>query len=251
MVKLVELNAQEHKDLRVKPNAAIDLAKQQHAISLRVTEVSQAGTSFPVFVTKVENSTEFAMSAITSFDVGKNYFVKDNLWTGLYVPQVMRTYPLYLVRSEADEKKPVVGIDSESDAFSMEEGEILFDSNGKPSIYHTRMQKVLNEDMKNGFLTFQFLKYLNENKLLKAMDINIQYTDNKINTLKGLYTVDEEKLQDLSSEKFEELRKLGYLGPMYAMLFSIFQVNSLIKMHNANTEGPGIVNLKMEVTKHT
>ena len=50
--------------------------------------------------------------------------------------------------------------------------------------------------------------------------------------LKGMHTIDETKLQQLSNDDLAALNKQGYLMPIHAMLMSIIQLNSLIQKHN-------------------
>ena len=54
--------------------------------------------------------------------------------------------------------------------------------------------------------------------------------------LNGLFIVDEKKLSALSDEDFLSLRKRGFLGPIYAHLGSMHQVNNLIQKQAARTK---------------
>ena len=77
------------------------IAKKQHVISLKVTEVSKAVSCFPVFLTRVTDKGDWAISAVTSFEVESNLFVKDNAWDASYLPTGMQTYPFFLMNSPA------------------------------------------------------------------------------------------------------------------------------------------------------
>ncbi len=249
MSELVQLTPEKHQDLKVKANAALAVAEAQHAISLRVSEISQAISSFPVFFTKVDQSGQWAISAMTSLEVQKNLFCTEDKWLATYMPNAMRTYPLFLMKSPEDESKPTVGILEDAPAFSRAEGQDLFDANGKPSLFQNSLRAQLDEDIGNSYHTMQFLSKLQEMNLMKAMDVQVFYADKQVNTLKGLHTIDEAKMQSLSPEEFEDLRKLGYLPPIYAMLMSIFQLNNLINHHNQQEAVNKVVQVKMEVPK--
>jgi hypothetical protein len=67
--------------------------------------------------------------------------------------------------------------------------------------------------------------------------------------LQGLNTINEASLVDLSSEDFEELRKAGYLPPLYSMLTSIYQFNNLIKRHNERFPDNKVAQVKLEAPK--
>ena len=48
-------------------------------------------------------------------------------------------------------------------------------------------------------------------------------------TVNGIYTVDEKKFNELSDEKYIELRKKGYILPIYSHLISLQQTKKLVK----------------------
>ena len=60
--------------------------------------------------------------------------------------------------------------------------------------------------------------------------------------------LDEDKLKALTAEQLAELNKNGYLVPMHATLVSVFQVNALIRRHNAAGLSP-VRQVKLEVSK--
>lgn len=249
MAELKELNPSDHGDLKVALNSAVKVAENQHLINLKVSEVGHAITNFPVFFTKVTNDTDWALSAITSFELNANLFVKDNTWQGSYQPTGMQTYPFFLMNSPDKEGEFTMGIEESNDAFSKEEGEPLFDENGKASVYLSRLTAQLQSDINNEIHTYQFTKKLDELGMLKPMDLLVQYADGAINTLKGLHTIDEEKLQNLDLEAIDDLRNTGYLGPVYGLLMSIFQLNAMIKRHNDFDGLKKVVQVKLEVPK--
>jgi len=247
-VKLVELSAETHADLKVDPTCAIKVAEQQHLINLKVGEISMAVSSSPVFLSRVSEKADWAVSAINSFVMENNLFVENNAWTGTHLPIGMQTYPFFLMRKgEEGENNFTIGINENSDAFSKEEGESLFED-GKASLRLSQATAQLEVEIKNDVHTYQFCKKLDELELIKAVDVQVIYQDGKVNTLKGLNTVDETKLVDLSAEQFEDLRKTGYLAPIYAMLISIYQFNNLIRLHNHQHDDK-VAQVKLEVPK--
>ena len=89
MTKLVELNNEKHKELKVKPNCNIELAATQQIMKLRVTETSKAVTSFPVFFTRDQRTGNWVLSALTSLQNGSNLFVKQQRWDSTFCPSSM------------------------------------------------------------------------------------------------------------------------------------------------------------------
>lgn len=244
---LVELSLEDHADLKLDPSCAIKVAENQHLINLKVSELSMAVSSSPVFLSQTSDSSEWTVSAINSFEMDKNLFVEDGKWTGTHVPIGMQTYPFFLMRKDGEENNLTIGINEESEAFSKEEGEALFED-GKASVRLSQATAQLEVEIKNNMQTYQFAKKLSELELIKPVDVQVIYQDGKTNILKGLNTIDEAKFNELNSEQFEEIRKAGFLPGIYSMLISIYQFNNLIRLHNKQSDAK-VVQVKLETPK--
>lgn len=77
----------------------------------------------------------------------------------------------------------------------------------------------------------------------------VHYDNGTMQTLKGLHTLDEDRLQSLQAEQLAELNKKGYLSPIHAMLISIYQLNSLIRKHNEVEQFTKVKQIKLEVAR--
>lgn len=249
MTQLVELDPVKHGNLKIKPNCALQVAKNQHAIGLRVNELSKASCNFPIFFSRMDETGDWSLSAITSYHVGSNLFIQKGAWHATYFPASMQTYPIFLMNKPSAEKNYTFGIVEENPAFSQDEGEPLFDDKGNASIYLSRTKALLENGINGTAHTFQFLEAIKQHDLFKALDLQVQYVDGTLSTIKGLHTVDEEKLASLKADDYLTLREKGYLPAIYAMLTSLYQLNALLLIHN-NVEGSTkIQQVKMEVSK--
>lgn len=249
MAELTELKSDIHKDWKVAPDCAMKVAQTQHILNVKVTEVGKAVSNFPIFFTKMSERGDWAISAMTSLEVNNNLFVNDGQWEGTYLPTGLQSYPFFLMQSADDEKKFTIGIEEVNPAFSTEEGEPLFESENKAGPFLSQATAILNDDLKNEVHSYQFSRFLNDHELITPVDLVVEYISGTTNALKGLYTIDEAKLQALDIETFSELRDKGYLGPIYALLMSIYQVNSLIRRHNVVDGAERIRQVKVETEK--
>lgn len=249
MAELVELTPEAHGDLKLDTQAAIEVAKRTHIMSLRVTEISRAACEVPVFLTKSSQDGEWLISSITSLEVEKSLLVRDDKWQGLYQPTAMSTYPFFLMRHPTEEKQYTIGIDPEHKAFSKDDGEPLFEDNKKAGPLLSRITAILQDDMRNDVHTYQFCKHISTLDIIRPIDVVVTYEGGKANTLKGLNTIDEAKLADLSEEQFKELREKNYLAPLYSLLISLYQLNHLIRLHNDHSGEERIVQVTMGVEK--
>ena len=65
--------------------------------------------------------------------------------------------------------------------------------------------------------------------MLSAQTLTIEI-DGEKRDINGIYLVDEKKLNELSDEDFLDLRKRGFLGPIFSSLTSMHQVNRLARV---------------------
>jgi len=250
MTKIVPLNSNKHKDLKVSPNCVIDVVKNQHIVNIRVGEISKASACMPVFLNKYEDSDSWAISSVTSLEMNKNLFVVDDKWTVNYVPNVMKTYPFFLVGGQKNQGF-TIGIDEEDKAFNKKDGVDIFDKDGKSTPAMDSLIKLLEEDVVGKAHTMDFVQTLEEFGLIHSLIMRVKYQNGQVNSVSGLKSVNEKKLQELSDDEFIKLRKTGFLGPIYALILSVYQLNELMKRHNQTPGVEPIVQVKMEPAEET
>ena len=252
MAKIVPLNSTNHKDLKVSPNCVIDVVKNQHIVNIRVSEISKASACMPVFLNKYEDSDSWAISSVTSLEMNKNLFVVDDKWTVNYVPNVMRTYPFFVVGGQRDGNGVLtVGIDEEDKAFNTKDGVGIFDKDGKSTPAMASVLQLLETDVQGKAHTVDFVETLEKFDLIHSLIMRVKYQNGQVNSVSGLKSVNEKKLQELSDDEFIKLRKTGFLGPIYALILSVYQLNELMKRHNQTPGVEPIVQVKMEPAEET
>jgi hypothetical protein len=251
MARLTELSSKTHKSLNIVNNAAVRFAAKQHVMALQATEIPQAATCFPVFISRNSTNGQLSISALTSFIPNRNVYVRNDIWEPVFKPSRIQTHPLYLMQSPEDEKRFTIGFDTESGEVSSEAGTPLFTEEGKASESLMEITRLLHNELKLIGQSFTFLKTIEELQLLKAVDMPVQFESGQVDVIQGFYTIDEDRLQTLSTEQFETLRKSGYLMPIHALLISMLQVNALINRHNTLSDVPKINGVKIETRKDT
>jgi hypothetical protein len=209
MSELVELSSTQHQGLKVRVNCGVEVAATQQIVKLRVNEVGRAAGNFPIFFTRSAQDGALVLSALTSFESQQNMFVKDGQWQSTYQPSAIKTFPFFLMRSKSDAKSYTIGIDEKNQVFSREHGELLFEENGKASMQLSRAKVLLEADIQNDIHTFQFGKELEQMGLLKSIDLVVQYQDGTNQSITGLITIDEDKINALSAEQLHGLNHRG------------------------------------------
>jgi len=246
---LVELNYAVHKDLKIKNTAVIDNIAKQHLINLRAAELSQAAICFPIFATKNAQNEFWTFSAMTSFAPNENLFVKNDKFDAVYRPTSIQTFPFYLMKAPIEENAYTIGILEELGDFSKTSGEALFDDKGQPTEGTKRRAQLLDADVQKDIQSAQFSKTVDELGLFKPLEMNVRLLDGDSKRITRLHTIDEDRLQNLSIEDLDKLRKQGYLMPLHAMLISLLQVNKLIALNNEDIDRAQIIEVKMEFAK--
>lgn len=249
MAKLTALDPKTQADLKLSANAPLIYAQDRHMMALNVAELAHAGISFPLFISRANDSGDLSLSALTSFEADRNLFALGMAWDSTFRPAAMQNYPFYLMRPTTEGGAPGLGFDGDSKALSEDTGEPLFNANAAPAIWVSRARAQLLEVAKNTVHTFEFLKTVDALGLIRAVDISVIGDNGDVNKITGLHMINEDALQKLPSDKLTELRDRGYLAPLYAMLFSALQLNALIKRHNAVEGLNPIARINLEVAK--
>ena len=219
----------EHKDTKIKNGFNADIVKGQHLVPIVAHEFPRIATELPIVFVKNNETGEFQPVAMLGLEPGENLFVQDDKWQGSYLPHALTRYPLVLSKNPEDENQLFVGINESSDLVSKEEGNALFDDKGEETDYLKRRKEGLISFVEFSQVTAAFTKYLADKELLVAQTLTLEIKGEK-RDINGIYLIDEKKLNELSDEEFLDLRKRGYLAPIYAFLTSMPQVNRLARL---------------------
>jgi len=248
MVKSVSLNPEQHGDLKHDPAAVVAFFAQQQSMELRITELVQAANVYPLFLLRDGQSRLWQPTALLGLAEGSNLFVEQGQWTGFYRPQLLDLYPFFLMVDKSTQNHRL-GLDEQSPAVSNSRGKALFQDAGQPSPYLKSLERRLQSDYKDGALTYRFTARLDELKLLRPIDITVEFQDGGQQLLAGLHTINEEALNTLEAQDLVDLQQKGYLTPLYAILISLYQVNALIRQHNQRHGDRPVKRINIEAKK--
>lgn len=205
--------------------APFAFAARSHLIPAVVDEFAAASREIPIVFAPVGN--RFASVFLCGLKPGANLFVEaDGRWNGSYLPAYLRRYPFMLGEREGAE--PVVCVDPAFDGFRAgAEGQRLFDDAGNASPALSAMIRLITDFALSAKRTDELCGSLKGLDLLKSVTIDVQGPSGPSASIHGLSIVDEKKLADLPDDALLSLRRGGFLGPLYAHLFSIGATQSL------------------------
>jgi len=250
MSELTVLDYQTHSALTLSPNHTGIFVRDRHMLPLRVTEITRAILDFPVFISRLQTGGDYALSALTGLEPGQNLYWDGNSWQSGFQPVAMQTYPFFLVRGKTENSEPLLGFDENSPAINSNDGDSIFTSKGKPNLAISQIRAKLMEDARGTVHTFDFFKMLDGLGLIRAVDLSVRYGNDRINKIRGLHMINEDRFHALDRDDFNALRQKGFLGSIYGLLFSVGQLNMLIRRYNERDgQSNPIKNINLEVSK--
>lgn len=224
---IVPLDSQAHRTHRVGPGRNFyAYAARAHLIPAVVDEFGASAREMPVVFAPA--GARHAAVFLCGLKPGRNLFVNpDGRWNGAYVPAYLRRYPFML--GEREGADPVVCIDSGHEGFGPDvAGDRLFDDDGRHSPQLEGMIRLITDFAQSAKRTETLCETLAGLGLLKGVTIDVQQPGGGASaSIHGLMIVDEQKLNDLPEDTFNDVRRKGFLGPIFAHLFSIGATQNL------------------------
>lgn len=245
MPNYVLLNPAQHQGLKITASNDFAFCQQHHHCPLVVHEFGSAASSFPVIYLKDSQQGQFRAVGLLSLITGHNSFYCDQQWTAVHVPYAYTRIPFELGPDPEQDKTLTVYLDLDSEAVNENHGEALYE-NGQATQFLQKVEQKMLEYYQQEQLSHRFTQQLLTLNLLQEMELLLEFADGKISRLKGLYTINEQALRQLSDEQILALNQQNFLLPIHAMLTSLVQVNRLIKQHNSRSDNT-ISGVKMRV----
>lgn len=224
--KIVALNNEAHKDIKIKVSQSFDQAKEQHLSLLVVHEFAKAAIDYPVVFVKDPESGQFRSVAMLGLAPNENLFYSRSKWKGTYIPANLRAYP-FILGGDEDSEQLTLCVDESSKLVNKKDGESLFKEDGSETDFLNNRKAFLSQLIEQNRVTQQFIKFMTDNELLVPQSLSLKLEDGSGHDLNGLYVINEKKLNELSDEVYLEIRKRGYMGPIYAQLTSMNQLQNL------------------------
>ena len=224
---IAQLSNEAHKNVKLVVNKNFEHVTGHHMTPVIMQEIPRVASELPVAFVKNSQTDDYMCVGILGLKEGENLMVKDGAWQGSFIPAGYTHFPLSLVPYPEDDSKYAITIDTDSNAIN-DEGDALFNEDGSETEYLQTRRKSLETYYKCAIATREFTKTLLDMELLTEQGFSFEMGDDKRNVT-GLHIVDEEKFNALSDEQIIDLRKKGYLAPIYAHLMSLAQMNQLVK----------------------
>ncbi len=232
--QVVPVNRERHANKKIKDISSFDFASKFHVAYVTMHEFARAASIFPIVFLEDKEKDMFRPVVLMGLNAGENLFVDaSGKWQASYVPAIIRRYPFALTPSN-NEGEYVVCVDEASDLVSDTEGAALFDDKGEPTQVIENVKRYLGELQQMDALTNSFCMFLAEHNMFTPLNLRVRDND-KVKNVSGCYVVNEERLNNLSDERFLEIKSKSYLAPLYAHLISLAQTERLVKLQDDKT----------------
>ena len=242
MTKLVALNNRIHQGLYIDANKAEEQIADLHMLPVVLSEFQKLVVQLPILFSKNAETGQFVCVTLLGLQAGENLWWQDAAFQGIYTPLNVARQPFFVGQDEQSGDDYVICIDMDNAAVAEQASaghdQRLFDDEGKVSDYLLKAQDTLARLIQGEQHTAAFIQHLLKFKLLLPLALDITFENKQSSQIKGLYTIDEDKLQALSGEQLAELNQQGYLQAAYTQLASLGQIYALIDRKNKRLAMP-------------
>jgi hypothetical protein len=230
MAKLTALSPALHKHFKIDTDKLEAQGANERLVPVMITEFSKLVVQYPIVFTKSEDSGEFVCVAVLGFEPNENLFWQQQSWQGIYTPLHVMRQPFFVGN---DQGQNVICIDEQGSSVSHDHGVALFDDMGGETEFLQDIKKMLAQLLTAEEATKQFVRTLVAYDLLLAMPLEITFANGETRSVRGFYTIDENKLESLTVDRLVSLQKEKYLTPLHMIIASTGHLYSLINRKNA------------------
>ena len=220
------------------PGTVPEFCKKLNAIAISYTEFTVACRDYPLVFTTADNGQSFAPVAVLGIADGENLFLTDGAWDrNVYVPAYVRRYPFCMARVNLDNVEQADRLICVEKEFLSDQGELMFDPEGKPLPKWQPIEKLLQEYEADLERSREMSAILADYGLLEPFAMQAKSNAGESMNLTGMYRVDEKKMEFLNASQHKNLIKKGVMGRIYAHLISIDNFTRLLDRKVARAAG--------------
>jgi len=126
------LDKEKHRHLRIKTGYGAALGDAVMYVMTYPMEFRNIQGCYPILFTKDPNTGGFFAAAVFGFEADQNLFLQNDGWDASYVPDMVQRQPFLMATGgEGKNANPVVSLDLDHPRVAQDEGEALFDAEGR------------------------------------------------------------------------------------------------------------------------
>ena len=232
MARYELLNNVVHKDLRIATGFGSGFGDDVGMVPAFPSEYAELQREYPIFFKKDDDG-HWQSVALLGFEQRENLFLENDRWNAAYLPGAAAKGPFLIGFQEQRidgelRKEPVMHVDLDHPRVNYAEGEPVFLPQGGNTPYLDHVASVLRgirDGMEFGSAMFSAF---DAEGLIQPVNLDVQLDERHRVSVKGLHSIDREKLAALEGEALVELNRAGYLEGAYLVLASLHNMRRLM-----------------------
>jgi hypothetical protein len=228
------LNNIDHADLYINSEFKQGCGYDFNLTSVFPVEYIRLQSHYPIFFTYDEENNTYQSVAMLGFEEGENLFL-DSKDLITVLPLSLQRIPFYIGKKTkiergipVDEKN--ITIDINHPSVNKQFGNRIFLEHGGNSDYLNHINRVLFTIDENIKELNEFSKLLSSFELFEPLNLSVNFNKGNNFAIKGLWTINEEKLKKLDEKSIAKLHQKGFLQHIYMIAASIGNMNNLIHL---------------------
>lgn len=224
MTQWIAVSRTEHADTYFWPRQGYGFALKDQVVPILIAELTKLLPHYALgFILQGE---AYQPVAITGLGGERNlYLHPDGRWLAGYVPSMLRGHPFRLANADNDHQVLAIEQDSLTDEPSAQP---LFDEEGQLAERVQQTLDFLTQCDKNRQVTVAACQALSKADVIEQWPLQIDRGEGQEPLkVQGLYRINEQALNRLSTDTFAGLRSHGALPLAYAQLLSMSQLSQL------------------------
>ncbi|MFT6248235.1 MAG: hypothetical protein ACJAZQ_001434 [Cognaticolwellia sp.] len=209
----------------------LDISNQYQA-QISADEFVSSSSSYPLFFTKSSQNGRFSAIALLGLQNDNIFFNGKPSNDIAYLPKSLSMLPFGLGTDPNNEQQLTTCINLQSELIEQSGSDSLLSDDGADSEKLIRIKQELSVIFEAHVSTEHFITALLEHHLLMELELNVNCDNNENKVIKGLYSINEQQLSQLTAQQKLLFIERGYYPPIMAMLASLVQVNRMIKLYN-------------------
>jgi len=233
MAKHENVNNIDHKDIKIDTKRCADYGDNIWFSFTFPDEFRAIQAYYPIFLNKDTETGQFTPVALFGFQNDDNLFLADDGWQAGYIPISVARMPFTIGKQIQDgEENRVLTLDIEHPRVNKETGQSLFLEYGGNTDYLESVAEMMEALHQGVEQNTDFVNCLIDLDLIEPFTLDVQLNDGSKHQMIGFYTINEEKLEQLSEDKLAGLWKSGYLKAIHFMMASQGNIGHLLRLKN-------------------
>lgn len=225
--KLVVLDKEQHKSLKVSPMSNLNFAKELTSTPILANEIALVGKDFPVVFTGGENPTLIALTSLSGSNLAIN---TDGKYIVSYVPAFLRRYPFSIGSNKENQAQQLILVDENSDLLSHTKGKQLFTKEGANSETLDNAVSFLQNYENERITTQNAVNLIANSGILEDREITVGEGEEKKVLVNGFQIINKDKLNALSDEVLAAWVRKGIISFIDAHLSSLSNIQTLFNL---------------------